>query len=81
MSRVRYFRCYFLGYNRLVEILVLDFSLHPMCFSIQCVWLGSCAGSGFLRRALWAADHTDWLACWIRVQKGLRSNRSCNAVG
>ena len=34
-----------------------------------------------LRRALWAADHTDWLACWIHVQKGLGSNRSCNAVG
>ena len=51
-------------------------------FSIQYVWLGSWAVVGFcVGRALWAADHTDWLACWIQAQKGLGSNRSCNAVG
>ena len=57
MSRVRYFRCYFLGYNRIVEILVLDFSLHPMCFSIQYVWLGSCAGSGFASGIMGGRPH------------------------
>ena len=34
-----------------------------------------------IHRMTWGGSVAEWLACWTQAQKGLGSNRSCDAVG